>query len=106
MANRTLRDHDSPFFDRVQVIGTHYENSKAFYTGKEIVINQSLLDFEFKGKKAAMIQNIKNNLNCSISIHNTGLLVELKPLNSDFDYLLLVEKGQAINSLRKNMLSK
>jgi len=106
LASRSFRDRDSPYIGRVQVIGTHYENSKSFYAGKEIVLDQSILDFEFKNKKSIILQNLKSGLDCSISIHNTSKLDVLKSLSPSYDYLLLVEEGHALNSLRKMLLSK
>lgn len=106
LASRTLKERSSPYIDHVRVISTHYEKSKSFYAGKETAINQSLLDYHFRNKKPMILMEIKKNLDCRLSIHNANQLGVLRSLSSDFDYLLLVENGKAINSLRKSLLSK
>lgn len=107
LANRILVDRTSPFVGHVKVVvGTHYENTKSFYSGKEVVIHQSILDYEFKKNRETVRSSITNDIECSVSIHNTRLISALNPLHSTFDYLLLVEGGRPIQDLRKQFLSK
>jgi hypothetical protein len=104
LGSRVYRDSDSPFLNRVQIINSHYENCRAFYAGKDVKIDQSILDFQFKKNKIRIIKKIKGDLECTVSIYDTNNVAELNSLHSDFDYLLLVEAGQPIIDLRKKLL--
>ncbi len=104
LSSRVNRDSSSPFFKKVIVIDTHYEKSKAFYGGKEIDINKSLLDYKLGKSKLLITQNIKHEGGCGITISKVKDYSELKSLDLRMDYLLIINGGKPLRDLRKKLL--